>query len=432
MAALNPANTINAADFNAAIDATFGNGDINGDLYIGNGSGEQEEISDDLICWIPPFQNQILHLTFPIHDCINQAAKTLALKYIAAYNYYMLINAGIDISTNHDVCAKIAYLRALIVSKGVSNHEAQPAAKHCEYTLFHEGPYSLSAILLATPAVIDACVRVTARVGAAANNLTFVEVQAFLQRHGLNNINPAEMTVFKVLDNATAAHLRKIFVDLVCIVAWYFRATGHHYNAESEERIGRVWKGCVHSDNQTDCGIPWKHVCRTAFKCIFPIDKEEFWNAQAERMHCSRPLILRLSTYPAGSAAYGAVLKGYMDISTVFPMFDNQFAGIGATLTRVGNIMADVNNPLAKMGLSINAKFYGQPRIALNESVLSTCAATILACLNSFTERNPLGKSKALQRAGNGAPITGAVIGKALLALSNSDDYHKALLLIDQ
>jgi len=52
-------------------------------------------------------------------------------------------------------------------------------------------------------------------------------------------------------------------------------------------------------------------------------------------MHCSRPLILRLSTYPAESAAYGAVLKGYMDVSTVFPMFDQKFANIGATLAQV-------------------------------------------------------------------------------------------------
>jgi len=38
-------------------------------------------------------------------------------------------------------------------------------------------------------------------------------------------INPAEQTAFRMLDNQTTAYLRKIFVDLVCIVAWYFRAT---------------------------------------------------------------------------------------------------------------------------------------------------------------------------------------------------------------
>jgi hypothetical protein len=65
-------------------------------------------------------------------------------------------------------------------------------------------------------------------------------------------------------------------------------------------------------------------------------------------MHCSRPLILRLSTYPAGSAANGAVLKGYMDVSTVFPMFEQKFANIGTALTQVGDIMADVNNPMRK------------------------------------------------------------------------------------
>ncbi len=218
-------------------------------------------------------------------------------------------------------------------------------------------------------------------------------------------INPAEQTAFRMLDNQTTAYLRKIFVDLVCIVAWYFRATGHHSNAEADERIGRVWKGCIHADQRNDCGIPWIHICRTSFKCIFPIDKELFWNEQAAAMYCSRPLILRLSTYPAGSAAFGAVLKGYMDFSTVFPMFDQKFANIGAILAQVSDAMTD-DNPMRKMGLSINARFYGQPRIALDESVLSSCAATILACLNAFTEYNPLGKSKALQRAGNGAPIT--------------------------
>jgi len=434
MAGLAQANTIDATDFDEAIEATFGGAEMDGDLFTGNGSGEQEEFLIDLICWIPPFHNQIQHLTLPIHQCINPAAKTLALKYVATYNYWMLINMGMPWSTNLDLCAKIAYLRALIVSKGVSNPEADPATKNCIYTLFHTGRFSLSAILLATPAIVTQCITFTqlTRGGATEGNLTFAEVQTFLTRNNTQAVNPAETTAFRVLDNHSAAYLRKIFVDLVCISAWYFRATGHHYNAEAEERLGRVWKGCVHADQQTNCGIEWIHVCRTAFKCIFPIDMEQFWQNQAEAMHCSRPLILRLSTYPAGSAAYGAVLKGYMDISTVFPMFDNRFAEIGATLTRVNNLMSDVNNPMAKMGLSINAKFYGQPRVALDESKLSTCAATILACLNTFTERNPLGKSKALQRAGNGAPITGAVIGKALLALSNSDDYNKALLQIGQ
>ena len=53
-------------------------------------------------------------------------------------------------------------------------------------------------------------------------------------------VNPLGQTAFRVLDNVTTAYLRKIFVDLVCIVAWYFRATCHHYNAEADERIGRV------------------------------------------------------------------------------------------------------------------------------------------------------------------------------------------------
>ncbi len=71
-------------------------------------------------------------------------------------------------------------------------------------------------------------------------------------------INPAEQTTFRMLDNQTTAYLRKIFVDLVCIVAWYLRATGHHYNNEADEGIGLVWKGCIHADQRTDCGIPWK------------------------------------------------------------------------------------------------------------------------------------------------------------------------------
>jgi len=427
-----------ALNLDAAINATFGDEDADGDLFLGNGSGEQEELAADVICWIPDFGQMIPHLSLPIHDCINAAAKTLALKYITAYNYYMLINGGFSWSNNLDLCAKIAYMRALIVSKGVSDHTALAATKNCIYSLFQRGPYSLSAILLANPTVIQACVTATNQANAravngqvaTAANLTFDEVNDYLNRG--NQVNPAESTVFKVLDNASAAHLRKIFVDLACIVAWYFRATGHHYNQDADERIGRVWKGCIHADQQTDCGMQWIHVCRHIFKCVFPIDLENFWNAQAEQFHCSRPLILRLSTFPAGSAAYGAVIKGYDDITTVFPMFEQRFADVSRAIVGVKNIMSDYNNPLRKMGLSINASYYGQQRIALDESLLSSCAATILACLDSFTERNPLSKSKALQRAGNGAPITGAVIGKALLALSNSDDYNRTLLAIAQ
>jgi len=427
-----------AANLDAAINATFGDEDADGDLFLGNGSGEQEELSPDIICWIPDLDGQILNLSLPIHDCINPAAKTMALKYITAYNYYMLINGEFSWSNDLDLCAKIAYMRALIVSKGVSDHTAIPATKNCMYTLFQPGPYSLAAILLATPRVMDDCIIHTNAAYAAVGNqritdrdaLTFAEVNAYLRRNGA--VNQAESTVFKVLDNATAARLRKIFVDLACITAWYYRATGHHYNQDADERLGRVWKGCIHADQQTDCGIQWVHVCRSIFRCVFPIDLENFWNAQAEQFHCSRPLILRLSTFPAGSAAFGAVIKGYDDITTVFPMFDDRFADVGRAITNVKQVMSDQNNPLRKMGLSINASYYGQQRIAIDESVLSSCAATILACLDSFTERNPLSKSKALQRAGNGAPITGAVIGKALLALSNSDDYNRTLLAIRQ
>ncbi len=138
----------------------------------------------DLICWIPNFGNQIPNLTFTIHACIDLAAKTLALKYISAYNYFMLTNAGMPRSNNFDLCA-IAYLRALVVSKGVSKHQANPAAKDCIYTLFREGPFSLSAILLANIAEIDNCVVFTNgnRPGGAPAvtraDLTYAEVAAY-------------------------------------------------------------------------------------------------------------------------------------------------------------------------------------------------------------------------------------------------------------
>jgi hypothetical protein len=92
-----------AGNLDLSIAATFGDGDVNGDLFIGNGSGEQEEESMDLICWIPNFGNQIPNLFFPIHACIDLAAKTLALKYISAYNYFMLTNAGMPWSNNFDL-----------------------------------------------------------------------------------------------------------------------------------------------------------------------------------------------------------------------------------------------------------------------------------------------------------------------------------------
>ena len=108
-----------------------------------------------------------------------------------------------------------------------------------------QGPYSLSAILLATPVVIADCVRFSNLGGGAATaaDLTFAQVQLYLNRNVASGgaVNPLGQTAFRVLDNVTTAYLRKIFVDLVCIVAWYFRATGHHYNAEADERIGRVW-----------------------------------------------------------------------------------------------------------------------------------------------------------------------------------------------
>lgn len=73
------------------------------------------------------------------------------------------------------------------------------------------------------------------------------------------------------------------------------------------------------------------------------------------------------------------------------------------------------------MAYSVNARYYGQQRVIIDEKRFGALAAIILAAIRSFSDDHPMAESSALQRVAALAPMTGAVIVKAIKKVGTSD-----------
>lgn len=210
--------------------------------------------------------------------------------------------------------------------------------------------------------------------------------------------------------NLTAANFavwNSTFINIVCTVAYMFRVRGHHYFPEMQSKYEQLWT--KFATRTKGLGCTWEQVSTIGLHAIIPSVLDQFWLAMAAAAKCDGALIIRLNAFAAGTSSYNICNRGMTDLLVVFPQLED----------RIGDAIQAVRDGVAacernRWAHSINARFYGAPTDRLDEGPIGIIAALIRACVDGLAPESPLLESKALKRAANVAPISGAAYGKAI------------------
>lgn len=232
----------------------------------------------------------------------------------------------------------------------------------------------------------------------------------------------AEVEVRNQLTPQIKADIRKTFTDRVCLVAFVFRARGHHWMNTIDDLFNRVWSKTRHAANTLH--ITWSQISRDALHAIYPVILDRFWTESVRQGHCNGALAKRVDVAPAGFAGPHVLMQGLTDLLMIAPGISNRVVDAVAYLR---TLLAFANGH--RYNGSVNARYYGALRGSVDEKRLGAIAATILAALENLTDNAPLGESPALKRIANNAPITGAVLGRAIGQISQRTEVVDTLLI---
>lgn len=361
--------------------------EINGACSIGTNEGEAQEDKPELYCYVAALNRQPANL-YPdaSKDEIPATDKTAVRLFRTINiwgNYHKLreIMIGTAHAYDEDKAFKIAYIRSVVIDMGLVNPEAEPKDHNVRY---------------------NEAKRLKAEDKRVPDTAWWVDPKAKAMTDWMKTV-------------------RSKIRAAVALVAYFFRIRGHHWQQDFNDRYSEVWSHCQYPDMKNDIGIEWKYVAREGVHAIFPKVLDDTWKLWCRDNLIPGALIKRLGSAAAGTAVLVAVRAGYDDIKQVFPNFNLSLGSAIAHLVEMEGFIA-----LDRWAGSVNASMYGAPRLAIDEGRLAPLAAVILACLEQFAPSARLRDSRAMQRAGGNAPVTGFAMAKALGKLV-SDNPSAAL-----
>lgn len=390
--------------------------DFNGEAYVENVVGEVERFENNLIVIFPPGMPDDWTLRKSFSEVYGDGESAQKANAAAWLNSVYLINAcyltHYIYNGNYDLGRNVAYLRMLAVREGLVVPEQDPRPYHCKY--------GYTSII--NNEIVNQLVYRRPN-NTNGNYLTelFAAVNPGFDADGEPNDRTeeqAQLVARYTLDVRQATYLRTGFTDIVCLVAYFFRVRGHHYQEDFRDKMLEIWKATVNSEERSDVGIAWNFVARDALKCIFPIVLDNFWENAVKNSRCSGNLQKRFDSAAAGTAAIAAISRGAVDLLATFPKIKHH---VEESLIELDRLTAILNAPGNRWAGSINRKFYAAPAITIDEGKLGPLASGILAALSSFAAKHPLITSPALLRISRNSPISGAVLAKVLTKYSESD-----------
>jgi len=235
---------------------------------------------------------------------------------------------------------------------------------------------------------------------------------AFMQAHN---------DFLDVLTKEIRTWIRRTFIDRVCLVSFVFRVRGHHYMNSFEELYMRVWQKCRYE--MSHLGITFQNLATAALHAIFPIVLDLHWTNCVNDGRCNGALIKRYASACAGCAGPYVVQQGVQDIEQIAP-------GVRKHLTVAIAYLETLMPRLEqhRYAGSVNHSYYGVARVVIDERRLGAAAAVVKAAIDGLASGDPLGQSAALKRIAKYAPVTGAVLARAIGNLSNRPEVVNPLL----
>jgi hypothetical protein len=229
----------------------------------------------------------------------------------------------------------------------------------------------------------------------------------------------------EITDSLTAQDMqdiRETFTDRVCLVAFVFRSRGHHFVPAYQELYQRIWTKCRYANGKLK--ITFEHMATFALHAVFPIILDDFWTNALANFQCNGALAKRYDGAPAGMAGPAVLKQGIEDLMMIAPGIAGRLED-GLTYIKELEVEATGN----RYHGSVNARYYGAKRIVVDEKRLGAIAATIKAAIDALAPDAPIGQSAALARIANNAPLTGAVLGRAIGSISNRNEVIDPLLI---
>jgi len=347
------------------------NNDLNGECFILGAEGEIETDETSQVILVP--DDAVRPQGWPHNASLSSSggATVVAANAYLTSVLWLNYNHLTRLATPHTPrdAFRIAYIRMLVVREGLVDPSATPQSHHARYNLCRFAAPTDSA---AAPAAAP-----------------------------------------EGSDNAWRTLARQKFTNMICIVAYFFRVRGHHFQDNFEDRYKAVWRKCLY--NEDDPGLRWEYVARQALHCIFPDVLDIYWQTSANASACAGALIKRLNSSPAGIAGVAALRRGLDDIAMILPKVPMLVPDAVFHLREIETLVA-----AGRWNGSINRRFYNADAISVDEGRLGSLAAVILAALDQFAGSNPLAKSNALKRIASNAPITGAVVARLISTAVNN------------
>lgn len=227
--------------------------------------------------------------------------------------------------------------------------------------------------------------------------------------------------IIAALSAQTRKDIKETFVDRVCMIAYVFRARGHHYIDQYQDLYVRLWDKCRYKPDTLH--ITYQNMATVALHAIFPIVLDNFWRDMCLASKVNGALVKRFDSAPAGMAGPAVLKQGVEDLMMIAPGIKDRLSDAMAYLTELYNKMAQ-----NRWNGSVNCRYYGAVRIAVDEKRLSAIAATVFAASSNLAPEAQINGSKALKRIATNAPITGAVLGRAIGQIANREEVIFPLL----
>jgi hypothetical protein len=302
------------------------------------------------------------------------------VRRIFTLNACMLMETGLSL----EVSMRIAYLRCLLIERGLISDEWNPKTYSVKYieAKYHEDNSEYGHL-----------------------------IPNFMKALGKT-----------VLSDDVKSEIAENLNSAICLVAFIFRSRGHHFKIDFLSTINRIAKNCEMPVNKMF--INFEQLFTTALHCIPPTVLDKYWKWSVDNGKCKGALVKRYDCAPAGSASIYAIYVGLGDITTLLPQLKVRYK----TDYKYLEDTVDYLKTNRWVG-SINHTYYGVARFRYDENRFNGLVALVLGALDSFAPDAPLIKAPSLQRVGNNAPVTAAIIGTVLSNIIKSDKYAQSYLL---
>lgn len=207
-------------------------------------------------------------------------------------------------------------------------------------------------------------------------------------------------------------YLTHNFSNYVCLLAYMFRAKGHHYvtAGDYEESYTRLWAKI--SSQASPLTRSWAQKYTIGLHAIMPDVLDAFWLWSARLSRIAAPLVLRTGVPAAGTAAPFALLVGWDDAKNAYGRLMQTDDGLYQALVTLVDACRQ-----HRWRHGINGRYYGEDATRLVLQQFTPMAATIAGVYESVAEGATLLDSKSLQREARGSPLQRDIAGLAARAL---------------